>query len=91
MKTNDRFRLEDAVHVFRPDVKGEKLRHIVRRLYEWEQARTPLPVCTACGLVKGIGFLNKLGRVTQADPHPRDAGVRRDGRWYCTPECSEDP
>lgn len=47
------------------------------------------PVCRACELVKGLGWVGRDGTVHQADPAPADAGVADVGFWWCSPECRE--
>ena len=92
----DRGRLERAIDSFRPDLKdGPTRRRMVRVMatYERHPERFALrDVCASCGLIRGVGFVDEYGRVSQCDPRPSDPGVRirLDGTWFCTSECEID-
>lgn len=87
----ERDRLEAAFDVFRPEVEGRRRRHAVRVMRQYEldpAAEAHRPVCAACGVVRGVGFVGPDGLVAQCDPHPADRGIRVSGLgWACTPEC----
>jgi hypothetical protein len=47
-------------------------------------------ICQACGLIRGVGFPNKLGTgIAEPDPAPDALGFETHGRWACSSECFE--
>lgn len=60
-------------------------------LYADQHGTGKLPVCAACGLIRGLGFRTGVPGhgAWIPDPAPRDRGRRRGGRWFCTSECRD--
>ena len=72
--------------------EDERLARLFDKQFEKQVSRSKgeiEPRCAGCGLIQGIGWMDKYGEVTETDPAPYEDFIFKDDVPFCTDDCVE--